>query len=210
MRLAKPFLGNFPISQKFGQNLNSFYEEAGLKGHQGIDFAMPNGTPVLSAVNGIVVNVSKDIQKGEGVYILSSDIFIYKTQQSFFNTIYWHLKDGSISVILGQKIVVGQQIGLSNNTGQSTGPHLHFGLVPMTPDTRRKFLESPDNGYGGCVDPMPYLDLNVVPVVQPKTVSFSHSWTVDVQRVKDFQTKHGLNADGIVGVKTQAAIDGLI
>ncbi len=66
-----------------------------------------------------------------------------------------------------------------------------------------------NNGYNNCIDPMPYLNLTAKPTA-PRKVSFSHTWNVDIQKVKDFQTKHGLVADGIVGPKTQNAIDLLI
>lgn len=205
MKIFKPFVGNFPISQRFGENQNPFYAGEGLKGHQGIDIAMPNGTPIISAVNGTVVAISKDIQKGEGVAILSSDRFDYKGQECLLDTIYWHLQDKSILVNVGDKVVIGQRIGLSNNTGQSTGPHLHFSVIPMATDGSRRALAGMDNGYKGCVDPTPYCDW-----LTPVELIVSHTWHIPLQRIKDFQTKHGLTPDGVVGPKTQSVIDSLI
>ncbi len=159
MRLSKPFIGNFPISQRFGQNLNNYYALEGLKGHQGIDFAMSIGNPVISAVNGTVVAISKDIQRGEGVSIMSSDKFEFKGQECFLITVYWHLKDQSILVNIGDKIIVGQPIGQSGNTGQSTGPHLHFSVIPVAIDGSRRALDGVNNGFKGCADPFLWLDL---------------------------------------------------
>ena len=159
MKLSLPFSGNYPITQHFGDNLNSFYKADGLLGHQGIDFGCPMGTPVLSAVNGVVISKSTDIAKGEGVAILSTDKFIYKDQECFLDTIYWHLKDKSIVVNVGDTVTVGQLLGLSNNTGQSTGPHLHFSVIPFLTDGSRKSIEPMSNGYHACVDPALFLDI---------------------------------------------------
>lgn len=204
-KVSKPFIGDFSPGQLFGQNFNDYYKKEGLLGHQGIDFPMPNGTPIISAVNGIVVAISKDIQKGEGLAILSTDKFDYKGQECLLDTIYWHLQDKSILVNIGDTVVIGQRLGLSNNTGQSTGPHLHFSIIPMATDGSRRALAGINNGYKGCVNPLPYCDW----ITEPD-VAFSHSWKIPLSKVKDFQNKHGLVADGIVGPKTQAVLDSLI
>ncbi len=203
-KLQKPFIGNFLPGQPFGANFNDYYHSEGLQGHGGQDFPMPNGTPVISACNGTVVFVSKDLIKGEGVSIRSDDTFQYQGTDCKLSCIYWHLQDGSIKVNVGDKVKTGQLLGLSNNTGQTTGPHLHFGVFPLTLDGTKEL--NYNNGYKGAVDPMPFLDLP-----QPvKMVQFTHSWNVSVQRVKDFQTKYNLASDGVVGPKTQAVIDTLI
>ncbi len=203
--LQRPFKGEFAISQKFGENLNGFYRADGLLGHTGIDFPMPNGTPIISPCDGLVIYTSNDIQKGEGVTILSDEIFQCNGQPCKLSCIVWHLKDQSIAVKVGHKVKVGDLLGLSNNTGQTTGPHLHFSTAPLAPDGSRKILFEA-NGYRGCVDPLPFLDLP-----QPvEMIQFSHTWNVSKDRVKDFQTKHCLKPDGIVGPKTQAILDTLI
>ncbi len=202
--LSKPFIGDFPPGQPFGANFNNYYHSEGLQGHGGQDFPMPNGTPIIAACDGTVIFVSKDIKKGEGVSVRSDDTFQSNGQDCKLSCVYWHLKDGSIVVKVGDKVKTGQLLGLSNNTGQTTGPHLHFGTFPLTLDgSKELFL---NNGYKGAVDPMDYLN-----ILKPsKTISFSHTWTQSEQKVKDFQTKHGLVSDGIVGPKTQAIIDTLI
>lgn len=205
MKLQKPFSGNHIITQAFGENLNGYYASEGLLGHQGLDFAMPIGTPLFSSVKGTVVAVSLDIQRGEGVSIMSDDLFTYKGQSCKFIVLVWHLKDKSIVVKVGDNVEAGQFLGLSGNTGQTTGPHLHYSIMPIAPDGSRRPLE-PNNGYRSCVDPIPYLDLPAT----IKMVQFSHTWNIPLQRVKDFQAKHGLVADGIVGPKTQSIVDTLI
>ncbi len=161
MKLSKPFIGNFPPGQLFGQNLNPLYAAQGLKGHDGIDFPMPNGTVLVAPCNGKVIRISKDITRGEGVIMESSDIFEYNSAPCRLEITLWHMMDQSIVVTVGQKVITGEKLGLSNNTGQSTGPHLHFSIRPISIDGQQ--LLAGTNGYASHIDPMPYLDLVVLP-----------------------------------------------
>lgn len=85
--------------------------------HNGVDFAVSRGTPVLSVGNGEVV-----IAKYSG----SAGNYIAIRHGRQYMTTYMHLD--KILVKPGQKVKQGEQIGLSGNTGRSTGPHLHFEL----------------------------------------------------------------------------------
>jgi murein DD-endopeptidase MepM/ murein hydrolase activator NlpD len=89
------------------------------KPHTGIDLAMPEGTPLRSIDDGIIQKVVDygDNNIGKGVIIQFED-----GKQG----IYGHLSE--VKVKEGQIIHEGDIIGLSGNTGHSTGPHLHFGL----------------------------------------------------------------------------------
>jgi murein DD-endopeptidase MepM/ murein hydrolase activator NlpD len=53
-----------------------------------------------------------------------------------------------VTISAGDHVTKGEQIGFSGNTGEATGPHLHFGMKPNTPDMQ--------NGYFGKIDPLPY------------------------------------------------------
>lgn len=83
--------------------------------HLGVDLAMPQGTPVLAASKGIIVKA--EFNKTAGFYISLKN-------KNYYTTRYMHLK--KILVKVGQKIKKGQKIGLSGNTGRTTGPHLHY------------------------------------------------------------------------------------
>ena len=195
--LQLPFKGKYRISQLFGENLNAFYKADGLKGHTGIDFACPIGIPILSACDGEVIYTQLDIQKGIGVSILSSDIFQYKGQPCRLTTIYWHLKDKSLKVKVGEKVKVGQQIALSGNTGQVTGPHLHFSACPLAVDARREL--DPYNGYRGNVNPLLYLDLDT-PLVKR------------IRLLQTFLNENGakLQVDGKWGKLSKKALDNFL
>ena len=84
------------------------------KYHTGIDIAVNEGTVFTSAMSGIVTKVSSEGAYGNHVKIVSGDVM----------TLYAHCK--TIYVNEGDEIVAGQQLGEVGDTGNATGPHLHF------------------------------------------------------------------------------------
>ena len=105
----QPFKNEWPITQSYGDNITSNF-------HTGIDYGCPFGTPILSSADGIVVFAGWD-KTGYGNFVI-----IYHSAERA--TCYAHLSD--ISVALNRKVRQGELIGHSGNTGNSTGPHLHF------------------------------------------------------------------------------------
>jgi murein DD-endopeptidase len=85
------------------------------KFHDGVDLAVPVGSPVLAAQAGTVAKASSDDVSGN---------FVIIDHGHGVRTSYCHLS--ALGVAKGDTVVPGQQIGLSGNTGRSTGPHLHF------------------------------------------------------------------------------------
>jgi len=135
IKLARPLpLGLGLVSQWFGEH-PEWYKRFGLAGHNGIDYAVPVGTTVLAAHAGII-EVGID-PPGYGNYVR-----VIGTQ---YTTLYAHLS--RISVVKGQKVSVGTILGVSGNTGNSTGPHLHFGL---------KVQGMRNQAYLGWIDPVPF------------------------------------------------------
>jgi len=130
---------NGPITQLFGENPD-FYKRFGYAGHNGIDYGIPNGTPVKAAADGTVSLVSFE-NGGYGNYVKLTHMDGAKP----YYTYYAHLASAAVSA--GQKVTVGTIIGYSNNTGASTGPHLHFGLK----------IDGQNPAFKDYVDPMPYL-----------------------------------------------------
>ena len=89
-----------------------------MLGHNGIDIPIRTGTPIYASTDGIVAESYTDPSGGLGVVI-------WDTEQNL-KTIYWHNQENK--VYQGQKVFHGDIIALSDNTGMSTGPHLHWGL----------------------------------------------------------------------------------
>ena len=101
-------VGDFRISSQYG-------EDRGTHRHSGIDLAIPTGTTVAAAKKGTVSFAGWGNGYGYRVVIDHED----GTQ-----TTYNHLSD--IGVKVGDHVNAGTSIALSGNTGNSTGPHLHF------------------------------------------------------------------------------------
>ena len=85
--------------------------------HQGLDYAAPNGTPVSASNAGTVLFAGPLYFEGNCVVIDHGQGLL---------TLYLHLSE--IKVKQGDRIVSGQEIGLSGGTGRATGPHLHLAV----------------------------------------------------------------------------------
>lgn len=83
--------------------------------HNGTDFAVHVGTPILSTGDGVVLKAASHPDLGRYVVI---------RHDGKYSTVYMHMS--KLMVKPGQKIKQGTKIGLSGNTGRSTGPHLHY------------------------------------------------------------------------------------
>ncbi|MET7391745.1 transglycosylase family protein [Streptomyces sp. NPDC005529] len=101
--------------------------------HTGVDFPVPEGTPVVAVSDGTVVSAGWGGAYGNQIVIRHTDGMYSQ---------YAHLS--SLKVSAGQTVRAGDGIGLSGTTGNSTGPHLHF-----------EIRTGPD--YGSDVDPLAYL-----------------------------------------------------
>lgn len=108
------FLKKYRISSEFNlHRLNPVTHR--IAPHLGVDFAMPQGTPVLATTNGKIIK--SGFNKIAGLYIALKN-------QNHCVTRYMHLK--KILVKTGDVVKIGKKIGLSGNTGRTTGPHLHY------------------------------------------------------------------------------------
>jgi hypothetical protein len=119
----------FRLTGKFGE-LSPVRD---FQPHSGIDLAMPEGTTLRSIADGVVDRIydgSGAIGKGLSVRMPDGT-----------RTIYGHLSD--VRAHLGERVRAGEVIGLSGNTGNSTGAHLHFGMKDAS---------------GHVIDPTPHAD----------------------------------------------------
>lgn len=95
--------------------------------HDGIDYAVPTGTPVEAAAEGTITHTGYTSGYGHTVII---------KHQEGFETLYAHLNSYHVSE--GEYVREGQVIAASGNSGRSTGPHLHFEVrvngTPVDPE----------------------------------------------------------------------------
>ncbi|RZU21505.1 M23 family metallopeptidase [Streptomyces sp. BK239] len=118
----------------------SFAQAGGMWAHKhsGQDFAVPTGTKVMAAHGGIVVKAGGN---GAGDGPAYGNAIVIKHANGVYSQ-YAHLS--RINVNVGQVVKTGQRIALSGNTGNSSGPHLHF-EIRTTPN------------YGSAIDPVKFL-----------------------------------------------------
>ncbi len=85
--------------------------------HKGVDLALPTGTPIKAAADGIVSYVGRDAGYGNWVEI---------KHKNGYKTRYAHLNQFEKGLKVGTKVHAGQNIAQGGNTGRSTGSHLHY------------------------------------------------------------------------------------
>ena len=121
-----PLLGQVRIDQGFGGSFSHDDEQ----NRHALDFAADIGTPVLAARAGTVMQVEAGFRASG---LASGDArgqanFIRLLHDDGSMALYAHLAVDGVQVRVGQQVQAGQRIGLSGNTGFSTGPHLHFAV----------------------------------------------------------------------------------
>lgn len=130
----------FPVQGKDGRAIQSVWgqdRDGGKRKHEGIDIFAPRNTPVIASAQGVVSRVNTTPIGGKVVWLQDPG-----RNQSLY---YAHLDSQLVQP--GQRVSIGDTLGLMGNTGNARGtaPHLHFGIYK----------------YGrGAVDPFPYVYKN--------------------------------------------------
>jgi len=136
------------ITQEWGVN-GDVYSRFGFSGHNGIDLRVYawilgkwtrsiNG-PVFAPHDGVVKERRNDAL-GYGNYL--------KIENDVEGSILAHLKEFKVGI--NKHVKQGDLIAIADNTGWSTGAHLHWGYYRHPRDRK--------NGYGGTIDPTPYIN----------------------------------------------------
>jgi murein DD-endopeptidase MepM/ murein hydrolase activator NlpD len=128
---------DFPVAVKARPRISSFWgdaRDAGARSHEGIDIFGAFRTPLLAAADGNITSVTTNKLGGKVV-------FLHPDNKTY--VLYYAHLDSQL-VESGQRVKVGDTIGLMGNTGnaRTTPPHLHFGIYAT----------------GGAIDPLPFVD----------------------------------------------------
>lgn len=111
-----------PVSDHFGSRTPPCAGCSSL--HRGTDFNPGIGTPIGAIADGIVTEVGNP--SGElGVYAIVQ----HTIDGVVVSSVYGHMQLGSMHLSVGQTVTRGQPVGLVGDTGESTGAHLHFGIL---------------------------------------------------------------------------------
>lgn len=119
-----PLRGALRIEQGFGGS----FSHADEQNRYALDLAAPIGTPVLAAREGVVMEVEADFARAGRDADPALANLVRLLHDDGAMSVYAHLKTGGVLVREGQRVRAGEQIGLSGDTGFTTGPHLHFAV----------------------------------------------------------------------------------
>jgi len=142
------FEGDYPVSQIYGAN-PSYYGQfylygVKMKGHEGVDWATPMGVKILAPFDGVVLRSG-----------WQTDFSNYGNAVCLWDPVQrcavWYAHLSEVHVAVGQKVTAGAVMGKTGNSGNSTSPHLHFGLVLTDANGNR--LNQYD-GWGGFINPL--------------------------------------------------------
>jgi len=181
LQLYRP-LKQLQISQNFGENnicikmdgtgsviprtgancldgYESVYKHFGMKGHNGLDLPARDWEPVFISLEGVVTEIETERNRGLGIAVTSEqkyewiDAFSQSSGENRIKVRYWH--KAGINVKMGDRVKVGNVGGWADNTGISTGSHLHWEIKPVSDDGLINVLQN--NGMYGAIDPLVYL-----------------------------------------------------
>lgn len=122
----------YKVTSVYGNRLDPEALEVGIKEykqHNGVDFGVPKNTPIYPIIDGVVTKVSKVDRyvKGKNKYLAGKYVTI-RNQETGVEVMYAHLDDVNVEVGQVVKYGDGNMIGVSGNTGKSTGEHLHISV----------------------------------------------------------------------------------
>lgn len=147
MRTTQPFGVDYIGSNGPG---GQSYADIGLpNGHNGTDYSALTGTPCYAVMDGQAFYSSSS---GYG-----NDLRI-RSRELGLEVIYGHLQRSAVAT--GSMVKAGQVIAYTDNTGWSTGPHLHFGIrrIRWDPSGAGPYVVDAANGYQGYIDPKPFFE----------------------------------------------------
>jgi len=164
---AEPLAARFNSPVEGGRITSRFGEGRGTRSHNGVDIAVPVGTPVPAAMGGEVLRVWNADDGGLSVKVKYDDGTVVG---------FAHLSEANLRQ--GQRVNPGDVVALTGNTGRSTGPHLHYTMTrdgkkvdPLT--TKPGAVTAP----AASTEPAPVpeyrlTDLNEDPITRAERESF--------------------------------------
>lgn len=136
-------MSNYKVNQSFNSKRNS----SSRPYHCGIDIEASN-TNVYAAAAGTVVY--KGYSNGNGYHV----VIAHNLHGATVKTLYSHLSNYNSCPAVGQSVNKGAQIGVMGNTGNSTGPHLHFAVYTGSSNDPWGYTSTSGSNkisYNGCV-----------------------------------------------------------
>lgn len=165
-KISPPLAPPVRETQPFGVNWISLYKKLGYAGHNGIDYGVRSGTPILAVCDGRITYAGDNPGFGITIELMGRQIGQVGDVKFKMRFVYGHLKDVK-PIKAGDLVSTGDVIGHVDSTGLSTGDHLHFGAYPYYHAEGEVYVRDNGNGFGGAIDSEPLWvdpDWNIMPV----------------------------------------------
>lgn len=141
----------YRINQAFGI-FNPAYKQFNFTHHNGIDMATYDGQPAYAMCDSYVVNVGENSSAGKFARIRTIEPVDAEGRIGLVGFTYMHGKE--IKVVKGQMLKAGDLVMLCDNTGFSTGHHLHVSAFFISPSGEKQRIGRKESDY--CFDFTPY------------------------------------------------------
>ena len=131
-RVARDVVYSLPVDEarfELGQGFHGGFSHQDEANRYAVDLIVAEGTPVLAARDGVVMQATAGFREGgtdPSLADRANQIRVLHEDGSM--ALYAHLQEGAVYVRPGDKVTLGQVIGRAGSTGFSTGPHLHFAV----------------------------------------------------------------------------------
>lgn len=114
---------------ELGQGFHGGYSHADEANRYAVDLIVAEGTPVLAARSGVVMQAMSGFDQGGTDRLLADRANLVRVLHDDGSmALYAHLRESGVTVQAGQAVTLGQVIGYAGSTGFSGGPHLHFAV----------------------------------------------------------------------------------
>ena len=130
-RPKKPYRLPIPAGREFRitQSFKGGKSHAGPQNQYAVDIAMPQGTKIMAARSGVIMDVANDFfTGGADAKFRGRANYVRVLHDDGTMAVYAHLKLETVQYPIGARIEEGQFIAEAGSTGYSTGPHLHFAV----------------------------------------------------------------------------------